>query len=163
MVTRIDPNRPLIANQPNDAATPTEQSKNAVGPQDIKETAVRRLDVPTSDHVRPTGASQTSPLHKQTEALLRQLRAGEIDARKTALIQAIALATSYPLRRSRGSRGKAIELCDAALETATEETATLELLREVLLADGDLQEMTAAATLNACYRLMALLNDDRNV
>jgi hypothetical protein len=124
-----------------------------------KPPALSQPDAASTHPVRQAPLGKPSALHERELADLRQsLRAGGA-AKLAAAKQALALAASYRMRRSRGARRQALELC-ADVATEVEELAELaRALTVVLSAEGDLHETSAEATLRACRALVDILGD----
>ncbi len=112
----------------------------------------------TSDAPRPR-PSQSGPertaLDKRADEVSATLRAAGDKSR--AGREALAFSASYAMRRSRGARRRALELCDEVADEAPELVPLAGQLRVVLLAEGALHETTGEATLRACRALVRLL------
>lgn len=61
------------------------------------------------------------------------------------------------MRRSRGARKQAADLCEEVTDAVPELAAEAERLRDVLHAEGLLHELRAESTLEACLLLVRVL------
>jgi hypothetical protein len=103
-------------------------------------------------------AGRSSPLDQEVERLREALR-GRGAGRTAAAHQALALAGSFRLRRSRGARKLGLELCEAAAEAEPELAPLARELSRVLVAEGELFELTAEGTLRACRALVDIIEE----
>ncbi|MBI3178488.1 MAG: tetratricopeptide repeat protein, partial [Deltaproteobacteria bacterium] len=104
---------------------------------------------------RPGPAAQPSRLDHEIERLRQALRAGA-EARLIAAKQALALASSYPLRRSRGARRTGVALSEEVATEAPELAAVAQQTAAWLHAEGDLMETSGEATVRACRHFIEL-------
>ncbi len=93
-------------------------------------------------------------------AKLREMMKSQHADKLAAGKQALALAASYPMRRSRGARRMAIELCEDIAKDVEELEELANKLAVVLTAEGDLHEVSAEATLRACATLARLFGHE---
>lgn len=120
------------------------------------------LEAPAHARTHPSRlAPPTEPaaIERAVERLRHELR-GARAARLTAAAEALALTTSYAMRRARGSRRLAAELCNDVAVALPEEAPAMERLRQVLASEDALQETTEEATLRACRLLVDLLLEE---
>ncbi len=108
---------------------------------------------PLKSHAAPHAKGLDNEVH----ALMAGLTTGSPTARKHQGEQALALAASYRLRRSRGACALATELCDAVAEHLPELANTASTLKRILTAEGELHDTSAASTLAGCRHLIELL------
>ena len=109
---------------------------------------------------RTSTATRPSALEIDVDRLRALLSLGSIANRLKAADQALALAASSRMRRSRGARALAIELCDDVAASVDERHGLAVRLKELLTAEGDLHDTSAEGTLRACRRLVDLLDEE---
>ncbi len=117
------------------------------------------LREPTRAETRPSPpapAAPASPWEQELERLRQTLRL-DAQGRAQAAKHVLALALSYPLRRSRGALHKAISLCEEVATEAPELATPAHELALWLGAEGDLLETSGEATLKACRTFTALI------
>ncbi|MEK7704709.1 MAG: hypothetical protein AAB426_07085, partial [Myxococcota bacterium] len=102
-----------------------------------------------------------SRLEQRVESVRDALR-GEQTSRARAAREALTLAASYPMRRSRGARKQAGLLCDEVGEVSPEHAEDSHRLRDILRAEGLLHELRADATLEACLALVRMLENEKS-
>ncbi len=105
----------------------------------------------------PGGAKSEPGFLKESARLEGLIRAGGPGVEMAAQ-QAMRHLMKYALRRSKGARKRALGLCDAICDEAPENEELAGQLKEILLAEGELQEVSPEGTLRACKRLVELLN-----
>ncbi len=135
--------------------------KSTPAPADIGEP--QRLATPETAGAHPSRqqAASKPALFEREIARLRQALKAKGATRSAAAVQALALCATYGMRRSRGARRQAIDLCNDVAETADDGEdidAVAHQLRALLQAEGDLQEVSADGTLSACRTLIDLLD-----
>ncbi len=110
---------------------------------------------------RQVGDARQPALEEQVGELRAALRR-KGPHRAGAAAEALALAGSFRLRRSRRGRQLALELCAEAAE-ADEALATLaDRLARLLAAEGDIHELSPEGTLRACRALIELCEEERS-
>lgn len=161
MAIRIDP---VVS-----AAIPRELLQESSGVSDV---AVRPHQVAAMD--RPAGlVAQTAPstkpqpsggerslskIEQEAVRLRAALKAGGAGA-VLAAREALALASSYAMRRSRGARRHALDLCEQVAASVPERADHATKLQHVLLAEAYLHQNDAASALRAVRALMLMLSD----
>lgn len=105
----------------------------------------------------PGGARNQPPFMLECSRLEALIRAGGPGV-SAAAHEAMRHIMKYTLRRSKGARKSGLNLCDAISEEAPDCAELAGQLKEVLMAEADLQEVSADGTLRACKRLVALLS-----
>ncbi|MBI3179186.1 MAG: hypothetical protein HYZ27_05965, partial [Deltaproteobacteria bacterium] len=119
MSVRWDPKIKSVTAQAGTPSAPRETTPTKAGTHvepPLKPGEPREPGPAPTHPSRPGPAAQPSPLDHEIERLRQALRAGA-EARLIAAKQALALALSYPLRRSRGARRTGVALSE---EVATE-------------------------------------------
>ena len=117
------------------------------------------LGTPDSARNRPDPgrAANREPELKQMVAQLRAALQGDPAQRLAAAHAAMAQCAAYSLRRSRGARQNAIDLCDQITEDVPELAGAARLLKGTLAAETLLQDNSAESTLRAVQSLMQML------
>ncbi len=146
-------------------ATPDSRAQNhaskpgGAAPEAMEKPPKISEPAPASTHPVHPAPSAKPQLHDRELARLRaalRTTGKQLDAGK----QALALAAGYRMRRSRGARRQALELC-AEVAAEVEELAELaRALTTVLAAEGDLHETSAEATLRACRALVDVIGGE---
>jgi UDP-N-acetylmuramoylalanine-D-glutamate ligase len=146
--------------QTSPADSPKRDAEPARQPEAMEKP--RMLQTPQRADTHPARrqqAARPAPFETRIQQLEQALRrSGPKQA--DAATQALALAASYGMRRSRGGRRQAIELCEQVAEAVEAYAELAERLAIVLRAEGDLHETTADGTLRALRDLVGLVADD---
>lgn len=103
------------------------------------------------------GPKGTRPVFEKEVVRLRALILGNNPTKLTAAAEALILCASYKMRRSKGARHMAVELCHEVAEEVSEFSVLATQLSSILEAEGDLHEVSARATLRACKKLIELI------
>ncbi|MBI5508806.1 MAG: hypothetical protein HY903_08645 [Deltaproteobacteria bacterium] len=139
-----------------EGAAPAHAKPAASLPTMDRPPALPEPDAAFSHPARRHTAPHPPALAAEVERMIAALQRGTRKSRLEAARRALALAASYPLRRSRGARALALELCDAVAAVDGEREAA-EKLKLLLEAEGELHDTAAASTLAACRHLIHYL------
>lgn len=133
--------------------------KTALTPSAMDKPPMLSTPKPAGAHPSQQHAASKPVLFEREIARLRQALKTKGATRSAAADQALALCATYGMRRSRGARRQAIDLCDDVADMVDEGEPMARQLRDLLQAEGDLQEVSADGTLRACRALIDLLEE----
>ena len=136
----------------------TEKPKTPLEAMDKPTKAVSEPDRAELHPSRQAPAGKPQLFEKEAAELRRMLKAAG-QARLDGAAKALALCASYRMRRSRGARRRALELCDDVAENVEEYEELAKKLHTILEAEGDLHDLSADATLRACKALVEIIDD----